>query len=587
LTVRPFVRQVLNDMYALTGSVGTINDLGAANSLQYVYQSAARVDQYAPTIRVDFNLSDRHRLSGTYWLQRFKSDPDILNNRDPRFPGLPNSATQTSWRNTGSATLRSTLGANLVNELRGGLQTSPSKFSTVTADQFENQAGWGISFPANTWTDPTHTISPAPRNTTTWSVENTLNWLRGSHSISVGGSYAGLLNRLDTSTVVTNVVLGFDTTNDPAAGMFGPANFTGASAAQLTEARNLYAILTGRVSSIPASARLNAETGQYVYNGLLSRKSRQTRLGAYIQDSWRVSPTFTLNAGVRWDAHLPFTPVTATYSRSTLMDLCGLSGLGTGPGGRGCNMFAPGVLTGQPTTYTLFQPGDSAYNANWTDFAPNVGVAWRPDVQDGFLRLLLGDPEQATIRAGYSISFNQERIDRFENNASDNPGGILNVPRNNTTGFPLVLPGESHPVLFSQTSRLGPPSFPTEPVYPLTATTADNVNIFPDELRTPRVHSYSVGMQRSLGADMAVEVRYVGNQNKYIWAEENWNERNIHTNGFLEEFRLAQQNLRAHVNAGCGTAGQPPCTFAYRGPGTGTSPLPIHLGRERREPTCH
>ena len=71
---------------------------------------------------------------------------------------------------------------------------------------------------------------------------------------------------------------------------------------------------------------------------------------------------------------------------------------------------------------------------------------------------------------------------------------------------------------------------------------------------------------------MAMEVRYVGNQNKYIWAQEDWNERNIMTNGFMDEFRLAQQNLRAH-NAGGGTR---PVPFAYSG-AAGTSPLPIHL----------
>lgn len=112
---------------------------------------------------------------------------------------------------------------------------------------------------------------------------------------------------------------------------------------------------------------------------------------------------------------------------------------------------------------------------------------------------------------------------------------------------------------------------------PRSATTAGNINIFPDRLRTPRVHSYSVGLQRSLGSDTAVEVRYVGNRNLHTWAEENWNERNIHTTGFLEEFRVAQANLRAHVQSGCGTMGNPACSFAYRGPGTGTAPPPIHL----------
>ena len=144
------------------------------------------------------------------------------------------------------------------------------------------------------------------------------------------------------------------------------------------------------------------------------------------------------------------------------------------------------------------------------------------------------------------------------------------MTRNLTTGFPLVLPGESFPVLLSQRNRLAAPVFPDAPVYPIQATTANNVNMFPEELRTPRVHSYSVGFQRSLGADTAIEVRYVGNQNKYTWAEENWNERNLMTNGFYEEFQRAQANLKANIAAGRGN------TFAYTG-AAGTSPLPIHL----------
>jgi hypothetical protein len=566
------VQTIFGQIRQGVGSTGTVNDLGDPLLLQYVFQSAATGDQYAPTSRVDFNLSERHRLTGTYWLQRFKSLPDLLNNRDPVFPGMPNVAAQNSYRTTGSATLRSTLGSNLVNELKGGWQWSPNDFfANVTADQFSSTDGLAVLFPGNVGDDGVHTTSPAPRNTTTWDIANTLSWLKGSHSFTLGGSYAGINNRLNNYTVVPNIQIGFDTNTDPAAGMFSSANFPGASSTNLTAARNLYALLTGRVSSIPGTARLDEATGQYVYNGDLAQISGQSNFAAFIQDSWRVSPTFTLNAGLRWDLHMPFTPVSRTFSRAFLDDACGISGIGQGVGGRPCNLFQPGVQTGTLVpTFDLFEPGDGAYKTNWTDFAPNVGMAWRPNVQDGFLRTLLGDPEQATVRAGYSLSYNQERIDRFTVNAGDNPGGAIGVTRNLTTGFPLVLPGESHPVLLSQRNRLGPPTFPEAPAYPIDATTADNVNIFPEDLRTPRVHSYSVGFQRSIGADMAIEVRYVGNRNDYTWAEENWNERNIITNGFMDEFRAAQANLKANIAAGRGN------TFAYTG-APGTSPLPIHL----------
>jgi hypothetical protein len=570
-TFDPTVRTLLAKIRTGAMSTGTINDLQAANTLQYVFQSPGKSNQYAPTTRIDVNVTPNQRITGTYWLQRFATDPDLLNNRDPIFPGQPNTATQTSWRNTGSMSLRSTLSSSIVNELRGGFQTSPSSFGFVTKDQFDDQDGWGLSFPANVGNGVTHTIAPAPRNTTTWSVENTLNWLRGAHSFTLGGSMAGVHNRGTTYNEATNIVLGFDTTNDPAAGLFNNANFPSASSANLTEARNLYALLTGRVASIPGTARLDANTGQYVYNGRFEQKSKQTLFAAYIQDSWRMKPTLTINAGLRWDLQMPFTAVTPTYAIATTEDICGISGVGAGPGGRPCNLFKPGTLTGAPVPgVDLYEPGTPAYRTNWTDFAPNAGIAWRPNAQGGFLRALLGDPEQATIRAGYALSYNQERIDRFEGSLSGNPGGDINVVRNNTTGYPLVRAGESHPVLFRERNRLGPPDFPASPIYPIAVTTADNVEMFKQDLRTPRVHSYSIGFQRSIGRDMAVEVRYVGNKNLYTWAEENWNERNILENGFLDEFRKAQGNLRANL-AATGTA-----SFAYTG-AAGTQPLPTYL----------
>ena len=147
-----------------------------------------------------------------------------------------------------------------------------------------------------------------------------------------------------------------------------------------------------------------------------------------------------------------------------------------------------------------------------------------------------------------------------------------------------MLPGETLPGALQPARRLGPPPFPDSPVYPIAATTANSVNIFPQDrhLKTPRVHSYSVGVQRSLGRDMALEVRYVGNQNLYTWAEENWNERSVFESGFLDEFKLAQRNLAANIAAGRGNA------FAYTGaPGHVAAADPPGLPerpRRRRQP---
>jgi hypothetical protein len=569
-TLDPTIQSTLALIREATAKEGRINTTNNRNTQQYVFQSEAIGDQYAPTIRLDYNLTEKHRLTGTYYWQRFVQNVDLLNNQDPQFPGMPNSGAQNSYRTTGSLSVRSTLNSNLVNEFKGGWQWSPNDFfAKTTKETFDNQGGYAIVMPLVT--DVWVTNNPQPRNTTTWSVSNDLSWLKGAHSFTFGGSFSGVHNRQNSYNLVPGLGMGFDSTNDPASGIFeSVTNFPGASNAQLNDARAIYALLTGRVTSVTGTARLDAATGKYVYLGDLAQKSKGYAIGAYASDSWRASPTLTLNGGLRWDVQLPFTPVTQTFSTTTLEDMCGVSGIGSGPGGRPCNMFQTAIRTGkaQPT-YIRYDVGNASYKTNWKNLGYNVGLAWRPNVQGGWLREVLGDPEQATLRAGYSMTYNVERIDRF--NAGGNPGGTLNVNRNNTTSaFCLVCPTDPlFPVFISQKNRLGPPAFPESPEYPILATTSSNLNLMSADLRTPRVQSYSVGMQRSLGQDMALEVRYVGNRSKYTWGTENWNERTIFENGFYDEFLLARANLKANIAGGKGA------TFAYTGI-PGTSPLPIH-----------
>ena len=215
-----------------------------------------------------------------------------------------------------------------------------------------------------------------------------------------------------------------------------------------------------------------------------------------------------------------------------------------------------------------------------------MSVAWRPNVQYGWLRSILGDPEQATLRAGFAVAYNRNGMAEFENIYGGNPGRSITANRNNTIGN-LVGAGESWPLLFRETSRLGrrrlhragQPAgcIPEAPVYPMLATTATNVNIFDPEIQLSYTNSSRSDSSARCPTNMAIEVRYVGTQNRNGWTTENWNEVNIYENGFLDEFKLAQANLRSHVAAGCGTTGQAACSFAYRGPNTGTSPLPIYL----------
>jgi hypothetical protein len=582
-SVDPTIASLLAQIRGAAETEGSIQTTTNLNTQTYSYQPDSIRNEYAPTARIDVNLTTRHRLTGTYLWQRIKTTPDFLNSGEPAFPGFPNYTWQFSYRTTGSATLRSTFGQNIVNEFKTGFQWSPVDFySAKTLSAFDQQGGYQLTFPLNL-TGPTVGNAPNLRNTPSLNIENSLSWLRGNHSLNIGGAFTRITNSSESWNLAPNVTLGFNSANDPANSVFNTTNFPGASTATLNDARALFALLTGRVTQIAGTSRLDAASGEYRYLGNLEQRLLQQYFGTYAQDSWRVTPSLTLNYGLRWEVMFPFQTLTDTYSAATLADLCGVSGIGSGPDGRQCNLFKPGTLDGAGVVpqYTAFDNGNPGMKTQWGNVAPNIGVAWLPRVEDGWLRPILGDPDTATLRAGYSVSFNRERMDRFTGIYGNNPGGTIGANRNVNNGN-LVYPGEQWPVLLRDGSRLGAPltcpdgvvsasCVPRTPAYPILATTANSLNIFDPELDIAYTRSWTVGFQRSLSRDSAVEIRYVGNRNTNAWITENWNERNIIENGFLDEFKLAQANLRANLAAGRGA------NFRYFGPGTGTSPLPTYL----------
>src|SRR5919197_1412005 len=99
---------------------------------------------------------------------------------------------------------------------------------------------------------------------------------------------------------------------------------------------------------------------------------------------------------------------------------------------------------------------------------------------------------------------------------------------------------------------------------------ADSIEGFAPDIVVASARTWTVGFQRALSTDTAMEIRYVGTRGVDQWSELNWNERNIIENGFFDEFKLAMANLKANNASGVSNRSG---SFAYFGPGTGTSPL--------------
>jgi hypothetical protein len=564
-TIDPIVGKLLSDIRSASSGVGGIVQQSDPNLQTFTFANYGIQKRYYPTVRFDFNITAKHHLENTWNYQSFFSSPDTLNGGDPAFPGFPNYGGQYSNRFSDSIALRSTLKPTLVNELRGGLTGGTVLFlPDVNAGQFANQGGFNLGLSAfGNITNPTVYNAPERRNAPVWDVADTLTWIRGSHNLSLGAQFTRIQMWIQDNQAVPGITFGL-ATGDPSASMFTNANFPGASSDDLTSAQNLYAVLTGRVSSIDGNAYLDEKDNRYKYLGYEVRRSSQDEWGFFLQDSWRPRPNLTVNYGLRYEMQRPFTVSNGVYSTTTVQDIWGVSGVG--------NLFKPGTLTGKTPQLVQFKPGDSAYGRDKFGYAPNFGFAWSPEAQSGILGRLLGRAGQTVFRGGYSISFNRQGSASFLNVFDNNPGLYVNAARSASIGNLVTGTGtDVLPVLLRQTDRLKPPSFSDSPVYPMKGLITDQINLFEPNLRTPYTQSWTFGMQRELTKNTVLEARYVHNLNLHQWVVYNFNEVNIKENGFLDEFKNAMANLQANIAAGRGN------TFKYAGSGTGTVPLPIFL----------
>jgi hypothetical protein len=581
-TADPTIAGLLSEMAAATATTGSLEVLDA-NTLRYAWNSPDELLRRHSTTRIDVDVGPAGRVSGTYNFNKYRRDPDTLTNRDPRLPGLSSRGSNTSFRNAASSTLRSTLSPNVVNEASVGAfwQTNDGA-PELSRASFANQGGYTLTLAGGGPTGTTFVgLSPATAGMGTeangngnrsaenpnvlWSLADRMSWQRGRHGLQIGGELTRVKSLRMDQQVVPAVAFGI-VPGDPADGVFKLVNFPDASTANVADAAFLYALLTGRVASITTEFALDPETGQYVKNGRTNRRTHMPEMGLFVQDAFRVAPNLTLNLGLRYELQFPLRADNSVYAANTIADACGVSGLGPGLGGRPCNFFMPGTLTGGTPDYEQYRSGTTRYGSDLDNLAPSVGLAWLPGVKTGFLRAVLGDPDQATLRASYARAYYREGLNRYAVPYENNPGSSTSAVRSAVVGN--LTPGE---VLFRETGKLGPGEVPPPPSYPLAIDRTAGVNLFDPHWEVGYADSFSAGIQRSLSRDMAIEVRYVGTRGRNLIEIENWNEINVIENGFLDEFKLAQANLAANMAAGVGN------TIAYRGPGTGTSPLPTYL----------
>jgi hypothetical protein len=547
---------------------GTVSYTGSDPNFGSVAWYNANVQKtYIPTVRVDYDHSEKLRMTAS-WSMNDYFEPGA--NAAP-FPGSGFSDMVAGYWNknyTSSVGVDYTISPRIINQFKFGFLYNANFFAynakPLYADTSNNPSvNWALGTSGESYQLPTTSYYPA------FSLMDTVAYQRHSHTIKFGISGKHEQDHYWNAPGGFPVYsLGF-VSGDPIANAFTGSTMPNASPANISEAASLYTTLAGHLSGVGGEYAYNPKTGSYPPTiGSFALDEVAKAWGWFAQDSWRVSPTFTLNYGLRWDFTSPSKDKTGLYHSSDPTSVFGPTAV--------WDLFQPGSLNGNQNPTVAVQP--RAFDSWNVSPQPAVGIAWNPKVDSGFLAKLMGG-SSTVIRSGFSVRRMTEPYQYYWNNISDQgafyyQGFTLSPTISGPGGFQagsLAL-GNSLPAY-----GLNPTSY-QKSIPEATYTFEGNcpgcgspgVTGLDPHIKQPYTMAWNLGIQRQLGSRV-LEIRYNGNRTLHQWVNNDTNEVNIFENKFLTQFKQAQANLVANNASGnANYAGN----FANHGlPGQG--PMPI------------
>ena len=209
------------------------------------------------------------------------------------------------------------------------------------------------------------------------------------------------------------------------------------------------------VTSAPGGAlsgsAIFADTGSHLPNALLSQN-----FSLFGQDTWKITPRFTLTYGLRWDINPPLKGNNAANDPFTVTGL------------------------NNPAALALAPRGTPLYDTTYGNVAPRIGIAYQPG---------RGQSRAVTLRAGFGIFYDLGQ------------GSLGGVTGYFPYGATRVL---SAPVPFplSPDTAAPPPITLNPPV--------SNLIVADPHLKLPHSYQWNVAIERALGASQSISLTYLG-----------------------------------------------------------------------------
>ncbi|HEY0796290.1 MAG TPA: TonB-dependent receptor [Acidisarcina sp.] len=322
-------------------------------------------------------------------------------------------------------------------------------------------------------------------------------WIKGNHSLKFGYEYEHIWMAVND--------------NNP---LFGSFTYGGG-----------YSAVGSTVSDTYWADFLFGTTSAYSAANYFPVHLRQTLHSVYAQDDWKLTPTLTLNLGLRWEYGSPYSE---QHNYISNFDPTTQTVLTLSPGA----VAQPGVTpVSGGGTY-----GKTLVNPDLGDFAPRVGFAYaaRPNT---------------TLRGGFGMSYvHYTRAGSGDILAINAPQALfVTVNQNN-----LKPSTTNHCVGTPTVAQVGNCYVSEDQGFPTGLTTTfnpatDNITYIPKNTRDSYVESFFLSLQQQLAKNSLIDIAYVGNHGVKLQGFLNGNQKNPSA-GFTRPYTAWPSDITEALN---------------------------------------
>jgi len=486
----PGVNQAMLD-YLSTEPAATV--LGAGDGVNfgsYNFSSPAPQRLNTNIGKIDYNLNARNHIFARGNLQK-----DAAAGAQ-QFPGQP--ASSFLEDNTKGMAFGHTWTptSNLVNDLR---------YAYIRQGYASAGVGQGDYVTVRFFTQPTSQSRSSIVNIPVNTIDDTLSWTKGNHSLSFGGNWRMVQNNTSNNTNSFNGA----STNPSYLSAHGKPDPTTLGLPAIGENETsfdeMYATIIGNVAERDASANYvvtGPGSATLLADGAsVSRHFKANEFEYFLQDSWRIRPNLTITAGIRHTLlQTPYetkgqeiAPTVDTHEWYLARGAAAAKG----------QVYEPDLLftpVGKANNKPGFWPKQK-YN-----IAPRVSAVYSPDPKTSF-------------RTGFGMyydHFGEALTSRFARLGSFGLSSQFQSPANNVNY--LTAPRFTGP---HDLPNLPIPPAPETQTYPYAVpdgTFGINWGI-DNHVKTPYVESFNLSVQRELPGGFLLDAAYVGRLGRHLFQQ--------------------------------------------------------------------